>query len=71
MWTQKMRGILTVLMLVAAISSTVLTAVEAARKLPGERYVAGHATLHKRARSLVMTWMAQLMAGPSPRGPGH
>ncbi|GJN27175.1 hypothetical protein PR202_gb15172 [Eleusine coracana subsp. coracana] len=70
MMSTKMRGILTVLLLVVAISSAAFTAVEAARRLPEEGDT-DHATLHERARSLVMTWMAQLRAGPSPRGPGH
>ena len=64
------------LLLVAMSSSTVLTAVDAARRLPPEeRYYRATAhtstLLHERARSLITTWMAQLTAGPSPRGPGH
>jgi hypothetical protein len=66
------------LLLVAAMSSrNVLTAVDAARRLavPEEHYgsATAHASiqLHERARSLIATWMAQLTAGPSPKGPGH
>ncbi|KQJ83355.1 hypothetical protein BRADI_5g14475v3 [Brachypodium distachyon] len=72
------------LLLVAVSSSTLLTAVGAARGLPvpaepqhssssSNATAVGYApsTLHERARSLLMTWMAQLTAGPSPRGPGH
>uniref|UniRef100_J3LZ74 Uncharacterized protein n=1 Tax=Oryza brachyantha TaxID=4533 RepID=J3LZ74_ORYBR len=65
--------ILAVLVLFVVVSSTV----EAARLLPGEQ--GGHATttttttvsLHERARSLLMAWVAQLTSGPSPKGPGH
>jgi hypothetical protein len=71
MSTQQMRGIIAVLMLVVVISSTALTAVEASRRLPEEGYAAGHATLHERARSLVVSWWMAQKAGPSPRGPGH
>ncbi|XP_044970275.1 uncharacterized protein LOC123430468 [Hordeum vulgare subsp. vulgare] len=70
--------IIVVFLLLVAMSSTVLTSVDAARRLgltPEEQYSATvHATsttLHERARSLITTWMAQLTAGPSPRGPGH
>lgn len=67
--------ILAVFLLLVALSSTILqTAVEAARRLPGEQHSAAHAmatSLHERARSLLMAWVAQLTAGPSPRGPGH
>ncbi|KAF0891792.1 hypothetical protein E2562_010976 [Oryza meyeriana var. granulata] len=66
--------ILAIFLLFVAVSSTVLTAVEAARRLPGDHHSAVHATamsLHERARSLLMAWVAQLTAGPSPRGPGH
>ncbi|KAM0911819.1 hypothetical protein ACQ4PT_013183 [Festuca glaucescens] len=65
------------LLVVAMSSSTFLTAVDAARRLaaPEEHYgsATAHASmqLHERARSLIATWMAQLTAGPSPRGPGH
>ncbi|XP_008663356.1 uncharacterized protein [Zea mays] len=67
-------GILTVLLLAVALSSTALTSVEAAgRRLPavGQQQYAGHRMLHERARSLIMAWVAQLTQGPSPRGPGH
>lgn len=66
-------GILTVLLLAVALSSTALTSVEAARRLPavGQQQDAGHRMLHERARSLIMAWVAQLTQGPSPRGPGH
>ncbi|RCV34330.1 hypothetical protein SEVIR_7G160000v4 [Setaria viridis] len=66
--TSQLRGIvLTFLLLAVALSSTLLTAVEAARL--GQ--YADHPALHERARSLIMAWVAQLTQGPSPRGPGH
>ncbi|KAF8703572.1 hypothetical protein HU200_032386 [Digitaria exilis] len=62
--TSQLRAILTILLIAAAISSTLLTAAEAARRLPeGQHY--------GRARSLIMAWVAQLTQGQSPRGPGH
>lgn len=71
----QLRGILAFLLLAVAIySSTVLTAVEATRRLqPKGQYAEDHhpAQLHERARSLIMAWVAQLTQGPSPRGPGH
>jgi type II secretory pathway component PulK len=69
--------VLCLLLVVAMSSSTVLTAVDAARRLaaPEEHYssATAHASmqLHERARSLIATWMAQLTSGPSPKGPGH
>ena len=57
--------LMTVLLLAVALSSTVLTSVEAARRLPKGQY-AGHRMLHERARSLIMAWVAQLTQGPSP-----
>ena len=68
------RGLLAFLLLAVAIySSTVLTAVEAARRLQPEGQYADdhHPALRERARSLIMAWVAQLTQGPSPRGPGH
>ncbi|KAG2573043.1 hypothetical protein PVAP13_7KG222900 [Panicum virgatum] len=69
------RGTLVFLLLAVAIySSTVLTAVEAARRLqqPEGQYAGDHhPALHERARSLIMAWVAQLDQGSSPRGPGH
>ncbi|KAG0526458.1 hypothetical protein BDA96_06G147500 [Sorghum bicolor] len=63
--------LITVLLLAVALSSTLLTSVEAARRLPEGQQYAGHRMLHERARSLIMAWVAQLTQGPSPRGPGH
>lgn len=63
--------LMTVLLVAVALSSTLLTSVEAARRLPEGQYAAGHRMLHERARSLIMAWVAQLTQGPSPRGPGH
>ena len=72
------KTILVAFLLLVAMSTTVLTSVDAARRLglePEEQYSATvpatSARLHERARSLITTWMAQLTAGPSPRGPGH
>ncbi|KAJ1271706.1 hypothetical protein BS78_06G146600 [Paspalum vaginatum] len=67
----QLRGILTILFLAVAISSTALTTVEAARRLPEGQYGGHHPMLHEKARSLIMAWVAQLTQGPSPRGPGH
>ncbi|CAL5016157.1 unnamed protein product [Urochloa decumbens] len=67
----QLRGTLTFLLLAMAISSTLITAVEAARRLPEDHQYADHPALHERARSLIMAWVAQLTQGPSPRGPGH
>lgn len=73
MMSSHLRGILTFSLLAVAFSSAVLlTAVEAARRLPeGQQYADHHPALHERARSLIMAWVAQLTQGPSPRGPGH
>ncbi|OEL31403.1 hypothetical protein BAE44_0007577 [Dichanthelium oligosanthes] len=69
--TSQLRGILAFLLLAVAISSTALTAVEAARHLPEGQYADHRPPLHERARSLIMAWVAQLTQGPSPGGPGH
>ncbi|KAF8704260.1 hypothetical protein HU200_031759 [Digitaria exilis] len=69
--TSQLKAILTFLLIAAAISSTFLTAAEAARRLPEGQYADDHPPLHERARSLIMAWVAQLTQGQSPRGPGH
>ncbi|KAG8065158.1 hypothetical protein GUJ93_ZPchr0004g39395 [Zizania palustris] len=67
--------IIAAFLLFVTISSTALTAVHAARMmLQGDmQYTAGHptASLHERARRLLVALVAQLTAGPSTRGPGH